>query len=46
MEFKNKSDSEVILEFKDLVAKERRLQTKILHYIKIIENRKIHLSLG
>lgn len=46
MEFKNKTDLELISEFKDLVTKERQLQTKILHYLRIIENRKIHLALG
>jgi hypothetical protein len=46
MDFKNKTDSELISEFKDLVVKERHLQTKILHYLRIIENRKIFLALG
>ena len=46
MDFKNKSDSELITEFKDLVGKERQLQVKILHYLRIIENRKIYLALG
>lgn len=46
MDFKNKTDSELISEFKDLVVKERQLQTKILHYLRIIENRKIYLALG
>jgi beta-galactosidase beta subunit len=46
MDFKNKTDSELISELKDLVAKERKLQVQILHYLRIIENRKIYLALG
>jgi 5-methylcytosine-specific restriction endonuclease McrA len=46
MDFKNKTDSDLISEFKDLVAKERQLQTRILQYLRIIENKKIYLALG
>lgn len=43
---KKKSDSELILDFKSLVAEERKTLTHILHHLREIEIRKLYLAKG
>lgn len=43
---RKKSDSELILDFKSLVAEERKTLTKILHHLREIEIRKLYLAKG
>ncbi len=43
---KLKKDQNLILELKNLVSTERRVLTKILHYLREIEVRKLYLTRG
>jgi len=44
--FKYKSDENLISDLKDIVKRERELQTELLHHLKEVENRKIYLQKG
>jgi hypothetical protein len=46
MNFKSKADGVLISELKSLVAREREVTTQVLHYLREVELRKIHLERG
>jgi hypothetical protein len=46
MNFKNKINSELIQELKDLVKNERHLLMEILYRLREVEERKLHLEMG
>src|SRR6185437_12884564 len=46
MNLKYKKNSELVVELKSLVENERKLLIEILHYLREIEFRKLHLEMG
>jgi len=45
-ELKTKTDEVIIFELKEMVARERKLLTSILHYLKEVESRRLYLERG
>jgi len=46
MNLKSLSNENLILNLKDLVKTERRVSTEILHHLREVESRDLHLRLG
>ncbi len=46
MKLSGKIDSALLLELKSLVSREREVTTEILHYLREVESRKLHLERG
>jgi 5-methylcytosine-specific restriction endonuclease McrA len=46
MYFKTKTDALLLSDLKSLVSREREILSEILHHLREVENRKLHLELG